>query len=106
MFDFRLVLILCLLFVLLPRPMRGKKGGAYFGVAWLVLLAIAIVTTVLAAVLAPKPKAPKPASATDLEDPTNDAGREMGVIFGEGVYKSGNYLWFGEKGVNSYKVKA
>lgn len=108
-FDPIILLWICLAFVFCPGIVRLKPGetrGATFGIGWLVLLAVAVATTVLSIILMPKPKAGKPASASDLENPTNDAGREMMVVWGEGVVKSGNYLWYGEKGVRSYKVKA
>ena len=107
MIDSTLILLLCALFVLFPRIVRERPNGATFGIAWLVLLAIAsIALTVVSALLAPKPKGPKPPSASDLADPTNDAGRDMMVVFGEGVIKSPNLLGFGDKSVRTYQVKA
>lgn len=61
---------------------------------------------VLSYVLAPKPKAPKPDGVKQLEDPTAEAGKEMCVIFGTVTQKDPNVLWFGEKGVKTYQVKA
>lgn len=101
-----LIILLCLVFVFFPRVMRGRPGSATFGIGWLLLLVIAVATTVVSALLAPKPKGPKPASASDIADPTNDAGRDMMVIFGEGVVKSPNILWFGDKSVRNYQVNA
>lgn len=105
-FDPTLVTLLCLLFVLVPRPVRARAGSAVFGIAWLVLVAVAVASAVVSALLAPKPKGPKPASASDIDDPTNDAGRDMMVVFGEGVVKSPNILGFGDKSVRTYDVKA
>lgn len=107
MFDPRLLLLLTLLVVFFPRPVRLKGKPVVFGFGWLLVLAIAsIALSVVSALLTPKPKGAKPASASDLEDPSNDAGREMCVVFGEGVVKSGNFLWFGEKSVKHYEVDA
>lgn len=75
-------------------------------VGFLALLIVAVVATVASVLLTPKPKGPDKPKASDLQDPSNDAGREIGVIFGEGVVKDGNFLWYGEKGVNTYSVKA
>lgn len=108
MFNPIIVLWICLAFIFCPGIVRlkpGERRGAVFGIGWLVLLAIAVVTTAISVLLAPKPKANKPASASDLENPSNDAGREMSVLFGEGVIKSGNFLWYGQKSVRSYTVK-
>ena len=104
--DYTLALLLTLLFVMVPRVVRGRPGAAYLGVGWLVILAIAVVASVVTALLVPKPKGPKPASATDIDDPTNDAGRAMMVVFGEGIIKSPNLLGFGDKSVRTYSVKA
>lgn len=101
-----LVTLLCLLFVFIPRPVYARAGSAVFGIAWLILLAVVVVLTAVSVLLTPKPKGPKPASASDIEDPTNDAGRAMMVVFGEGVVKSPNILGFGDKSVRTYNVKA
>lgn len=104
-----LTLLLTLLVVLWPKRVYVDKyirRPAVLGIGWLVLLAIAVVVTVASVLLMPKPKGPEKPKASDLQDPTNDAGREMGVVFGEVVVKDGNFLWFGEKGVYTYKVKA
>jgi len=103
-----LLLLLTLAVVLFPRRVTatGPRRPAILGIGWLILLAVAVVTTVASALLLPKPKQGKPASADDIQNPTNDAGREMQVLFGEGVIKNGNILWFGDKGVRTYKVKA
>jgi predicted phage tail protein len=107
MIDSTVLTLLCLLFVLTPRIVRGRKGAAMFGIGWLLVLAIAsIALSVVSALLAPKPKGPKPPSASDIDDPTNDAGRDMMVVFGEGVVKSPNILGFGDKAVRTYQVNA
>lgn len=75
-------------------------------VGFLLAFAISLALSVVSYLLTPKPKVGKPASADDLEDPTSEAGREMPVPFGDLTVKSGNILWFGDKGVKQYKVKA
>lgn len=74
-------------------------------VAWFVPLLISLALNIVSYLLMPKPKAPKPEGAKDMENPTADAGREIPVIFGELTIKSPNCLWFGQKSRRTYKVK-
>jgi len=69
-------------------------------------LAIAVIIQVIAYVITPKPKAPKPPEVRDLEDPTAEAGRPIPVIWGEVTVKGINVLWFGDKHLRKYKVDA
>ena len=71
---------------------------------WLIALAIASVA--LSLLLAPRPKAPKPDSVKDLEDPTSEAGRPIPVVFGTVTVKGLNVLWHGDKSFSTKKVKA
>lgn len=73
---------------------------------WIVYLAIAIATNIVAAIITPRPKAPKPAAAKDIEEPTAEAGRPIPWFWGTGRIKSPNVLWFGDKSSTSYEVKA
>lgn len=73
---------------------------------WLVSLLIGLALNIISYLLMPKPKAPKPETVKDMENPTADAGRELPVIFGTITIKSPNCLWFGEKSKRTYKVKA
>jgi hypothetical protein len=75
-------------------------------VAWFIVVAIAVAVAALSIVLLPHPKAPKPDSTTDFEDPTADAGRPIPVPFGTIMVKGLNVLWFGDKSVKTQKVKA
>lgn len=74
--------------------------------AFFVQLAIAVAMMVIAYLIMPKPKAPKPDAAKELDDPTADAGKPYPVIFGEVLQKSPNVLWFGEKSKKTRKVPA
>lgn len=65
---------------------------------------IIIVLEVAAYLLMPKPKAPKPAAAQDLELPTAEAGRPIPVIFGTLTIKSPNVLWYGDAATKRFKV--
>lgn len=73
-----------------------------FLVAFLISLAISIVSYVIT----PKPKAPKPEAAKQQDDPTAEAGKERPVVFGTMTVKEANCLWFGDKYMNTYTVKA
>ncbi len=75
-------------------------------VAWFVPILISFALSVVSYVLTPKPKQPKPNFAKELDDPTADAGREIGVLFGTMTIKSPNILWYGEKSSQQFKVSA
>lgn len=72
---------------------------------WIQLL-IAVALAIISALLAPKPKTGKGASAQDLENPTAEAGRPIPVVFGTITVKGGNILWYGDKGTRTYSVRA
>lgn len=74
--------------------------------AFWIILGAALVSVALNLLLAPKPKAPKPEAAKDLEDPTAEAGRPIPVVFGTVTVKGLNLLWYGEKSSQTSKVKA
>lgn len=74
-------------------------------VAWFIPLLIGIALNIVAYLLAPKPKAPKPEAAKEMESPTASADREVSVPFGTIIIKSPNALWSGDKRMNTYKVK-
>jgi hypothetical protein len=72
----------------------------------LIELIFAVVMLVVSYALMPKPKQPKPEAAKEMDNPTAEAGREIPVLFGELTVKSPNCLWFGDKSMNEYQVKA
>lgn len=74
--------------------------------AFFVSLAISLAIQIIAYALMPKPKPPKPEAAKELENPTAEAGRPISVVFGSMMIKGPNVLWFGEKSIRTYKVKA
>jgi hypothetical protein len=69
-------------------------------------LAVGLAINVVAYLILPKAKAAKPAAATDMEDPTAEAGRPMPVPFGTITIKGSNLLWYGEKSLRSYEKSA
>ncbi len=71
-----------------------------------IMLLVQLALTVLAMVLAPKPKRAKGENAKDLEDPTAEAGRPVPKVFGTITVSGLNVLWFGEKSIRTYEVKA
>lgn len=62
-----------------------------------------VVSTVLQAVLAPKPTGPKALSITDFDVPTAEEGRPIPVVFGEVLVKGPNVVWYGD--LYSKKIK-
>lgn len=77
-----------------------------FSWAALIALAISVVMMIVSYALAPKPKKQKPDATKDLENPTAESGRPIPVVFGSITVKSGNVLWYGEKGKHDYQVRA
>ena len=73
--------------------------------AWWVALLIGLALNIIAYLIMPKPKQPKPPAAKDLEDPTAESGRPMPVVFGTITVKGGNIVWFGEKSLKEYEKK-
>lgn len=72
---------------------------------WIPFL-IAIAFTVVAYLIAPKPKKAQPAAARDLEAPTADAGRPVPVVFGTLTVKGLNVLWYGKLSQNTFEIDA
>ena len=66
---------------------------------------IALAINVVAHLITPKPRGPQAADAPKLEDPTAEAGRPVGIVFGTVIRKSPNTLWFGDKSTDSYQIK-
>lgn len=71
--------------------------------AWWVALLIGLALNIIAYLIMPKPKQPKPPAAKDLEDPTAESGRPMPVVFGTITVKGSNIVWFGEKSLHEYE---
>lgn len=72
---------------------------------WVAQLLISIAISVVAYLILPKPKTPKPEAAKDFQNPTAEAGRPCTVLFGDMLIKGGNILWYGEKSRRDYQVK-
>lgn len=68
-------------------------------------IVIAIIISIVAYAIMPKPKKQKPPAAKDMDDPTADAGRPLPVVFGSITVKGTNVLWYGEKRRNEYEIR-
>lgn len=75
-------------------------------ISMLVSIAISVAITVVAYLIMPKPKQPKPEAAKDMEGPTADQGRPIPVVFGTMIVKGINCLGYWDKSSKTYKVKA
>ena len=64
---------------------------------WFLTLLIGLALNIIAYLLMPKPKPPKPPEAKDMDNPTAEAGRPIPVVFGVITVKGLNILWFGDK---------
>lgn len=73
---------------------------------WFIALLIGLALQVVAYLLMPQPKQPKPPAAQDAEDPVAEAGKPVPVVFGTLTVKGINVLWFGDKLKHTFKVKA
>ena len=74
--------------------------------SFLIQLAIGIGLQVLGYLLMGRPKANKPDTVQDLENPTAEAGRPIPVVFGEMEVTGVNIVWYGEKSTLTYNTKA
>jgi hypothetical protein len=75
-----------------------------FTILGAILLGVGI--AVVAYLIAPQPKLPKPPEAQDLDEPTAEAGRPIPVVWGEITVTGTNVLWYGDKELVERKVKA
>lgn len=72
---------------------------------FVVQLAIIIISNIVSAALAPKPKPPKPAALGDFDAPTAEEGRPIPVVFGTVWCKGPNVLWYGDLKSTAIKSK-
>lgn len=84
----------------LLQRFRDDEAGA-----WWIWLLIGLALSVVAYLIMPKPQAEKPPAASDLDDPTADAGKPVPVVFGTVTVKGLNILWYGEKSLKTKTVK-
>lgn len=65
--------------------------------AWFVSLLIGLVINVVAYLIMPKPKQPKPAEVKDMDSPTNSTGSPIPVMWGSNRVKGLNILYTANK---------
>lgn len=82
--------------LLLPPapPVPGEPVQAY--VNFIVQAIIMIIAIIVAVAMAPKPPQPKPAALADFDAPTAEEGKPYCKVFGEGVIRDPNVLWYGD----------
>lgn len=68
-------------------------------------LAVLVIAAVVSIALAPKPPRPKPAALDELDAPTAEEGRPIGVVFGEVTVRSANVVWYGDLGSTAIRKK-
>jgi hypothetical protein len=66
-------------------------------ISLIIQLLVVLALQVIAYLLMPKPKKPKPPAVQDMEAPTAEAGRPIPVVFGTITVKGLNVLWYGDK---------
>jgi hypothetical protein len=74
--------------------------------AWWFSLLVSVAFSVIAYLLTPRPKQPKPPEVKDLEAPTADAGRPIPVVFGTMTVQGLNVLWYGDVNKRTFQVDA
>lgn len=74
--------------------------------AWLTAFLVSMALNVVAYLLMPKPKQPKPDAAKQSEVPTASAGKPHPVIFGTMIVKEVNVLWYGDQTMTQFEVDA
>ena len=73
--------------------------------AWFIPLLVGLVLNIAAYLLMPKPKAPKPEAAKDMDNPKAEAGRPVPVLWGTMTIKGLNIMWYGDKSKHEYEVE-
>lgn len=63
------------------------------------LVIYAVVAAVVSYALAPKPPQPSPPSVEDIQAPTAEEGRPLGVVFGTVWVTGPNVVWYGDTSI-------
>lgn len=64
-----------------------------------------LVSTILSAVLAPKPESAPPPAVGEIDAPVAEEGKPIPVLFGTRVIKSPNCVWWGDVLISAIKKK-
>lgn len=70
-------------------------------IAWAI---VAIASSVVSYLIAPKPPQAQAAETKDMEAPVAEAGKPIPVVFGTVTVKGLNVLWFGDKRKRTYTL--
>lgn len=73
--------------------------------AWLVALIVTVALNVVAYLITPKPKGPKPQAAEQAESPTAEAGKPIPVLFGTARLSETNIIGWWDKSTRQFQVK-
>lgn len=74
---------------------------------FLIQVVVAITLAVISYALMPKTRAQSQSqTATEMENPVATAGAPISVVFGEVLIKSPNILWYGDKAMETFEIKA
>jgi hypothetical protein len=73
---------------------------------WLIALIVTVVLNVVAYVITPKPKGPKPDAVTEGENPTASAGKPIPVVFGTVMIKEVNVLGYWDKATRTQEISS
>lgn len=72
--------------------------------AWFIPLLVGLAINVVAYLLMPKPKTPKPPAAKDMEAPVAESGKPVPVLSGTMTIKGMNILAVGNRSKDVYEV--
>lgn len=72
---------------------------------WLVALIVSAALKVVAYIITPKPKAPKPDAVQQADSPTADADKPMPVLFGTGRISETNIIGWWDKSTAQREIK-
>lgn len=72
---------------------------------WFINLLIGLAFQIIGYLIAPRPKAAKPPTVKDMDNPTSESGRPIPVVFGTITVKGLNFLWYGEKVARQYSKR-
>lgn len=74
--------------------------------AWVIAAIISTALNVLAIIITPRPKAPKPSAVEQAENPTAEAGVPIFKLWGSARISQTNVIGFWDKSSNRYAVRA
>lgn len=73
--------------------------------AWIVAAIVSTALNVIAYIITPRPKTPKPDAVQQAETPTAEAGRPMAKLWGSARISETNVIGWWDKSSRQYQVK-